>query len=245
VLPRFFAPDAAATSAVVALPGDEAAHLARVLRLRSGDAVRVFDGRGGEWEASVEEVGRGRASVRLATPIEPMREAGVSITVAAAVLKADHMDAVVRDAVMLGAVAVLPMLTDRTEVSARAIERGGRIERWRRIAIASAKQCGRAVVPAVYDAVTLAIALTSQAAVPRIMLIEPSASDARALSLGQLPRASAVQLFVGPEGGWTMEEQHLAASSGCMLVTLGAQTIRAVSAPLVAMSALRAVWEDL
>jgi len=245
VLPRFFAPDAAASSAIVALPDAEAAHLMRVLRLRPGDAVRVFDGRGREWTARVEDAGRGRASVRLETPIAAAREAGVAITLAMAVLKADHMDDVVRDAVMLGVAAIVPVLTEHTEVSARVIERGSRVDRWRRIAIASAKQCGRAVVPPVHGVLPLAEALKPAADNPRIVLAEPAAAGQQSRSMSQIPKATALQLFIGPEGGWTAAELELVLASGCMLVTLGAETIRAVSAPLVAISAVRAIWGDL
>ena len=245
MLPRFFAPDATASAAVVALSDDEAGHLTRVLRLGPGDPIRVFDGRGHEWEAAVEEVRRGEASVRLGPPIEPMREAGVSITLVAAVLKADHMDAVVRDAVMLGAAAIVPLLTEHTEVTARVVDRGGRIARWRRIAIASAKQCGRAVVPPVHEALPIADALAQPAAAARIMLTEPSASGPGTVALSQLPRAAGAELLIGPEGGWTVGERQLATASGCILVTLGAHTLRAAAAPIVAMTAVRAMWGDL
>jgi 16S rRNA (uracil1498-N3)-methyltransferase len=227
------------------LPEEEAAHLARVLRLRSGDAVRVFDGRGHEWQATVAEVGRGRASVQLGDPVASGREPGVAVTLAAAVLKADHMDAVIRDAVMLGVRAVVPLLTEHTEVTASTIARGARIARWQRIAIASAKQCGRAVVPPVHDAMPIAAVLASPPIGIRVVLVEPAAAGETRLPLHQVPRSEAVELVVGPEGGWSPAELHRAAESGGMLVTLGAQTIRAVSAPLVAISALRAVWGDL
>ena len=244
MLPRFFAPDAGQSPATVALPDEEAAHLARVLRLRAGDAVRVFDGQGREWQATVAEVRRGHASVRLGEAVAPAREPGVAITLAAAVLKADHMDDVIRDAVMLGVASIVPLLTGHGEVSAGTIERGGRVARWQRIAVASAKQCGRAVVPRVHDAKTLADALAPPASGRRLVLVEPSASGDAGVPLQQVPHATSVALFVGPEGGWTPDELRLAAESGGMLVTLGAQTLRAVSAPIVAISAIRAVWGD-
>ena len=155
------------------------------------------------------------------------------------------MDAVVRDAVMLGAAAIVPLLTEHTEVTPRVIERGGRIARWRRIAIASAKQCGRAVVPPVHEAMPIADALTAPLSPVRIILTEPSASGGGTHALSQVPRASAAELFIGPEGGWSAGELQLAATSGCMLVTLGAQTIRAAAAPMVAITAVRALWGDL
>ena len=113
---RFFVPAAEATGSIVAVPPDEAAHLTRVLRLKAGDAVRVFDGRGHEWQAEVSVIEKGAASVRLGAPVEPAREAAVDVALAAAILKGDKMDDVVRDAVMLGVTSILPLITARTEL---------------------------------------------------------------------------------------------------------------------------------
>lgn len=243
MLPRFFAPDAADSSSLVRLPEAEAAHLARVLRLKAGDAVRVFDGRGHEWLATVDSLTRGHAIVRLGDAVAAVPEAGVAITLCMSVLKADHMDEVVRDAVMLGVRAIRPILTEHTEVTARTIERGSRIARWQRVAVASAKQCGRAVVPAVADAVGLSDAVAGPAP-RRVVLVEPGAQVDTLVSIAGLPRADAVELFVGPEGGWSPPEIEMMSAAGGMLVTLGRQTLRAAAAPLVAISALRAVWRD-
>src|SRR5262245_57627751 len=106
---RFLAPDARATGALVALPADESAHLTRVLRLRSGDAVRVFDGRGREFDAVVEQAGKSGVHVRLGAAREAAAERRVAVTLAQAVLKGDKMDDVVRDAAMIGVSAVQPL----------------------------------------------------------------------------------------------------------------------------------------
>jgi 16S rRNA (uracil1498-N3)-methyltransferase len=267
--PRFFAPAAGATGAIVALPDDEATHLVRVLRLKTGDAVRVFNGRGEEWDAEVSEAGKQRTTVRLGERATPAPESRLAVTLAMAVLKAEKMDDVVRDAVMLGVTAIRPLVTARTEITAAVIERSGRIPRWRRIAIASAKQCGRAVVPALLEAATLEQALglagvspgeTPAAGAPsiegagdtngtpprlRLMLLEPLISSGAPRTLQQIPRASAVELIVGPEGGWTDSEVQSAAAAGAMLVTLGGLTLRADAVPLVAITALRVLWGDL
>src|SRR6187401_2132489 len=107
--PRFHAPDARARGDVVALPDDEASHLARVLRLTAGDAVRAFDGRGLEFDAVVTLAERGGASVRLGEPRTPAPELRVAMTLVQAVLKGEKMDEVVRDAVMLGVSAIQPL----------------------------------------------------------------------------------------------------------------------------------------
>jgi 16S rRNA (uracil1498-N3)-methyltransferase len=90
----------------------------------------------------------------------------------------------------------------------------------------------------------MAALLAAAPAGMRITLVEPGADGRSGRSIQRLPRSEAVELLVGPEGGWTSAELELAASQRSMLLTLGSQTLRAVSAPLVAISALRAVWDD-
>jgi 16S rRNA (uracil1498-N3)-methyltransferase len=163
---RFYVPDAAAAGEgvgpIVTLPDDESTHLIRVLRLKQGDAVRAFDGRGNEWRAEVASVTKKTAAIRLVERVSAARESRVPIVLALAVLKSDKMDDVIRDAVMLGVTEIQPLLTDRAETSAASIERGRRVDRWQRIAVASAKQCGRAVVPPVKRPVTLDNALADR-----------------------------------------------------------------------------------
>jgi 16S rRNA (uracil1498-N3)-methyltransferase len=132
------------------------------------------------------------------------------------------------------------MITERSEMTLRTIEKSGRIARWQRIAVASAKQCGRAVVPPVAAPVTLEAALRMEG--PRVMLVEPAAGAA--LSLQALPALSSLSLYVGPEGGWTAQELRIARDSGAMLLTLGPLTLRADAVPIVAVTACRVHLED-
>lgn len=239
--PRFYVPEARAEEKLIELPEDEAAHLTRVLRLGTGDRIRVFNGRGEEWDAEVEEASRRRVSARLGDRVAVMPEARVAMTLAVAILKGDKMDDVVRDAVMLGVTDVVPVVTSRTEVALSAVRRRSRVERWQRIAVASAKQCGRAMVPKVTDALTLADALERLR--PGIMLVEPAAGGGVG-QLQQVAMLSRVAVFVGPEGGWAPEEVQRARDRGAMLVSLGALTLRADAMPIIALTALRVHLED-
>ena len=144
---RFFAPSFDPGDEMATLPRDEAEHLTRVLRLGVGDTVAVFDGRGHEFLARVASALRRDVRVQLLSRIEPAAESGVGLTLAQAVLKGDKMDEVIRDAVMLGVAAVQPIVTKRTESTVAALMKGARVERWRRIALASVKQSRRAVLP--------------------------------------------------------------------------------------------------
>jgi 16S rRNA (uracil1498-N3)-methyltransferase len=245
---RFYAPDVQASGDVAALPDDEAQHLTRVLRLKAGDAVRLFNGRGGEFDAVIASVGRKGVKVRAGEARVAAREARVSLTLAQAVLKGDRMDDVVRDAVMIGVAAIQPIVATRTEVTRAALERGKRKERWRRVAVSSAKQCGRAVVPAILETLSFEMLAQTIAAGrlpgPALMLVEPGAS-ARRLALGDIDPAPPREatLVIGPEGGWTAEEVT-AASGLCRLLTLGGRTIRADAMATVAIAALFARWGE-
>ena len=265
---RFFAPDAHAAGDVVSLPDDEAEHLSRVLRLKRGDPIVVINGRGRAFEATVQSARKAGADPsdvsQLAVTVPPARNAGaevrigrpwaaapeprVSITLVQAVLKGDKMDDVVRDAVMIGVAAIQPIVTARSEISLSSLARGRRRERWERIAVSSAKQCGRAVVPIVFppepfEAVS-AFADDRQLPGPMLMLVEPGAGTGM-VALGELdgqpPREAS--LLIGPEGGWTPGEMATA-SERCRLVTLGGRTIRGDAMALVAVAALFAKWGE-
>jgi 16S rRNA (uracil1498-N3)-methyltransferase len=246
---RFYAPGAHRSGDVVELPADEAQHLTKVLRLTTGAAVVVFNGRGGEFDAIVEQTGKHAARVRVEGARAAAPEPRVALTLAQAVLKGDKMDAVVRDAVMMGVAAIQPVVTARSEVALASLVRGGRQERWQRIAVSSAKQCGRAVVPIVHPPRTFGDVAASLGDMtlpgPGVRFVEPSAST-ETIAVGDLddtpPRETTV--VVGPEGGWTPEElaRGLAVARP---VTIGRRTLRADAMPIVGIAALLARWREL
>ena len=152
---RFFAPSLDPGDEAVTLPRDEGEHLTRVLRLGVGDTVSIFDGRGHEFSARIVSVERRDVRVQLVSRIEPAAEPTVALTLAQAVIKGDKMDDIIRDAVMLGVAAVQPLVTSRTESTVAQLTNGNRLDRWRRVALASVKQSKRAVLPDVRRPLTL------------------------------------------------------------------------------------------
>jgi 16S rRNA (uracil1498-N3)-methyltransferase len=242
---RVFAPDAEASGQVIALSRDEAVHVGKVLRLGRGDAVRVFDGRGAEWDATIAAATATTVSVVLGPPAVAAAEPRVRYTLAAAVLKGDGTDDAIRDAVMMGVARVQPFVSARAETRLSTLVSGHRHGRWQRIAVASAKQCGRAVVPAVDAAVSFETLIAEGRDPLRVILVEPTQGAAGApVALGALSAPAAVTLAVGPEGGWTDEELRTAGDAGWRPVRLGARTLRAAAMPLVALAACQAVWAD-
>ena len=241
---RFYAPGSA-RGRTVALPADEAQHLSRVLRLKAGAPVVVFDGRGREFDAVVEKAGKSEVLVSVGSSrVVVEREPAVSLTLVQAVLKADKMDDVVRDAVMMGVAAIQPMVTARTEVTMAALERGRRRERWQRVAISSAKQCGRAVVPQIIEPVAFDELVEPRSIGTAFTFVEPAAAwNAKSLTAYERTTAAEAALFIGPEGGWTPEEIERAAAI-THLVTLGRLTFRADVMAVVALSAVLTLWRE-
>jgi 16S rRNA (uracil1498-N3)-methyltransferase len=244
---RFFAPSLDPGDETVILPRDEAEHLTRVLRLGVGDTVAVFDGRGREFLARVVTADRRDVRVQLLSRVETPPEPAVPVTLAQAVLKGEKMDDVVRDAVMLGVAAVQPIVTRRTEATVAALVRGARVDRWRRVALASAKQSRRAVLPEVRMPLTFENFLDEPAAALRLMLVEPGAtSGAAPLSALRQERAPAdATLMIGPEGGWDEREWTAARERGIRLMSLGPRTLRADAVPVAAISVLEFLWDLL
>jgi 16S rRNA (uracil1498-N3)-methyltransferase len=243
---RFYAPALDPGDETVALLRDEAEHLTRVLRLGVGDTVAVFDGRGDEFMARViSAVGR-EVRVQIVSRLEPAAEPGVALTLAQAVLKGEKMDEIIRDAVMLGASAIQPIVTRRSETTVAALIKGARVERWRRVALASVKQSRRAVLPEIRMPLTLETALKEPAAALELMLVEPSASvSVEPMSaLRQTPVPEDATLYVGPEGGWAVEETAAAAERGVRLISLGPRTLRADAVPVAAISVLLFLWDQ-
>jgi 16S rRNA (uracil1498-N3)-methyltransferase len=239
--PRFYAPRLDPSSDEVSLAEDESRHLSKVLRLGPGALVRVFDGAGREVRAEVVAVSKQAVRLRIVEPVEPARELSVRITLAQAVLKGETMDAVVRDATMLGVDVIAPIITTRTIVPARAASATAVVDRWRRIAIAAAKQCGRARVPTIEAARAVDEVLAALPA-PRLILVEPSTgADPRGGPSVEPPPA--ITLFVGPEGGWSAGELDRARAAGALAWRLSPMTLRAEIAPIAALSILTWLWD--
>ena len=242
---RFYAPDFS-SAGEVQLPEDEAQHLARVLRLRAGDAVAIFDGKGREALARVASVTSRRVTLHVVEPRAAAPEPRVAVTLAQSLLKSDKMDRVIRDAVMLGVAAVQPFVSRRTDVPMKAVARGGRQDRWDRTVISSVKQCGRAVVPPVHETKEFGELLQSTAGKTRLMFVEPGAgSDVAEMTSLEGQRPTDAMVMVGPEGGWDAQEIADAAAAGVTLLSFGGRVLRADAAGAAVISVLRYIWRDL
>jgi 16S rRNA (uracil1498-N3)-methyltransferase len=226
----------------VPLPPDEAHHVTRVLRLGAGADVVVFDGQGHEWDARIAAIDRHDVTIEIVASRTPVAEPAIAVTLAVALLKGDQMATVVRDATALGVAVIQPFVSSHVAVPARAW-RDRSIERWQRVAVASAKQCGRSVVPAMADVLTYPDVLDRAGDDLVLCCVEPvrgvTLDAGRSIARPSTGRA---WLCIGPEGGWSAQELALARQRHATLIGLGPRTLRAEIAPTVALSALWTQW---
>ncbi len=245
MLPRFFVPVLDPARGEAVLPDEEGRHLTRVLRLSVGDQIAVFDGAGHEFRAIVAYADKAGVRVVLEDAVQPPPELSVRLTLAQAVIKGDKMDDVVRDATMMGVAVLQPIVSARTAVPLQAVPQERVLQRWRRVTIASAKQCRRARLPEIQPPLAFRAWLGLNAPAVRLLLLEPGAGGALPVrTLQQRDRPAEAALIIGPEGGWTAEERDAALSHGCLPVTLGPLTLRADAVALAAIAALTVVWAE-
>jgi 16S rRNA (uracil1498-N3)-methyltransferase len=230
---RLFVSDAP-DEGIVRIPRGELKHL-RVLRLGPGDRLCVFDDAGREHEVVLEQVTAREARGRVVATSHASRESPLELVLMPALVKHDRMDWVVEKATELGVARIAPVVTRFS------VARGDHAERWRRIATAAAKQCGRTRIPAV-DAPRPIAAVVAETS-PGLRLV--AWEEERAARLADLPDgARAVTMLIGPEGGLHADEVDAARAAGFTTVTLGRRVLRADTASVVAVALCQQRWGD-
>jgi 16S rRNA (uracil1498-N3)-methyltransferase len=236
-VPHFHVPPGNVNGGRFFLEPDESRHLAVVLRKKPGDAVELFDGADRSFRAVLEAVSPERVEGRIlsssAAPLLSYR-----LRLFQGLPKGDKMDFILEKMTELGAAEVVPVVTERSVLRLPPDRLPGRLERWRKILLAAAKQCGQSRVPAVSEPVDFRAALSLCG--PGSLILFPWEGEER-LGLKQVlqeERPAAVDLFIGPEGGFSPKEAELARERGARLVTLGPLVLRTETAGLMAASAL-------
>ena len=235
--PRFFSSAPLAPEAELVLDADAAQHAIRVLRLRAGDALTLFDGRGGEYPATLLAVARDRATVRTGPRLAREAEPPFPVVLGQALAKGERMDLVVQKAVELGATAVQPLATARSEVRLDAERAAKRLAHWQGVVRAACEQCGRNRLPELRPPLELSVWLATPAAPNRIVLAADGAP------LATLPRPVAgLALLIGPEGGLEPAELAAAEAAGFVRASLGPRVLRTETAALAALAVVQSAW---
>jgi len=226
----------------VILEGNAASHVARVLRLRVGDALTVFNGAGGEYAAGIEQVHDGGVAVTIGEQRAIERESPLTLTLAQGVSRGERMDLVVQKATELGVSGIVPLFTERSVVRLGAQQAERKLTHWRAIAIAACEQSGRNRLPNVAPPLSLADWLRSGADRDGGRLLLSPAATSR---IDALPRpATSVTVLIGPEGGLTNAEQEAAVAAGFLPVRLGPRVLRTETAAIAALALLQRAFGD-
>ncbi len=252
--PRFHCPQAVpglARGSRVELPPDAAHHALRVLRLDEGQAVAVFCGHGGEYEAVLEAARGKSAQVLLGTFHADDRVPRVDVHVQQAVVATEKMDWVVEKAVELGARWFTPVLAERSVVRLSGERAAKRAAHWQALATSASEQCGLNRLLEVRPVQTLDAACSDQGLADTLkFMLQPGCERSLTSELiaafggARTPAPRSLALLVGPEGGLSPGESARARAEGYRPVTLGPRVLRTETAALAALAALRATIDD-
>ena len=251
--PRFYYPDQINVGESIELSYGATHHAANVLRLEKGDRVTLFNGKGGEFLAFIRRINKVAILVSIEKFINVEHESPLQITLAQSICTNIKMDLIIRKAVELGVNNIQPILAKRCLVKLSGKRELKRVQHWEQIIISACEQCGRNRVPGVSSPVTLSSWLSRQGAMQKKLNNEPTEklyfmlSPTSKMGLYDFSKNLSVTelaLLVGPEGGFTLDEDAAALMAGFSSLRLGSRTLRTESAALAAIAALQTIWGD-
>ena len=238
MVPRFYLDAPLRAGGVCALSEDTAHHALHVLRLQEGDAVTLFNGRGGEFRARIASVQRRQVSIDLLEHRAIERESPLRVTLVQGVSAADRMDSTIRKAVELGVSAVQPVLAARSVARPKGERAESRREHWQKVAIAACEQCGRNRIPEVRALLPVDDYRPGDG--EKILLSPASDHPISKLSI----KGSDLVLAAGPEAGFAADEEAVLVEGGFTPASLGPRVLRTETAAVAALAALNALRGD-
>jgi len=239
---RFYCPPPLPLEGSFGLPPEAAHHAARVLRLREGDSVGMFDGLGNACHGVIAEIAGKRVVVGGIAADSANRESPLRIMLAQALSSSEKMDWVVQKATELGVAEIQPLDTERSVARLSAERAAKRLEHWRQVAIAACEQCGRNLLPEIHAPLDIMVWLQQMKELPGAKLILLPQGAASLQSLEQ-PKGGAV-LLIGAEGGFTQAESESALHCGFISIRMGARVLRTETAAVAGLAALQTLWGD-
>jgi 16S rRNA (uracil1498-N3)-methyltransferase len=241
-MPRFYCPPPIPDTDVFYLPADAAHHASRVLRLREGESMQIFDGQGSEYHGVLSKISGKNVLVTNLIRIEVNRESPLQVLLAQALSSNEKMDWVIQKATELGVAEIQPLATERSVAKLSPERAAKRTEHWQQVAISACEQCGRNILPVIHAPLDIMVWLqlmrTSDAS-KFILLPQGTAS----LRTQPKPQGMAA-LLIGAEGGFTMAESNSALLCGFTPISLGARVLRTETAAVAGLSSMQTLWGD-
>src|SRR5690242_12892495 len=243
---RFFLPQANIKEGRGIVHGRELTHLMKVLRLRPGDFVTVFDNSGWEHEAIIETLTSERGELKIVESHATHCDPSLPITLAVGLTKGEKLDWVIEKATELGVTTIVPFSSNYTVPKLDKDKIHKRAERWRKIAVSAAKQCGRSRIPEVRSLCSFENFLSEPWPETLKLIFWENESEQSLRELFQKCRETkSVLLAIGPEGGFSKSEVELANTRGFQSVHMGRRILRAETAALAALTLVQFLWGDL
>ncbi len=241
-MPRFYCSPPLPLSGSFELPADVAHHASRVLRLREGDAVQIFDGIGNEYHGVIAELSGKRVVVGNITVLNTNRESPLHITLAQALSNSEKMDWVIQKATELGVTEIQPLATERSVAKLSSERAEKRIEHWQQVATAACEQCGRNVLPKIHAPLDIMAWLQQTRITPdtKFILLPEGASSLSS----QIKPLGNITLLIGAEGGFAPAESESALLCGFTPIRMGARVLRTETAAVAGLAALQMLWGD-
>lgn len=240
---RFYVPPKCVADGKIIIRGNELHHAKDVMRLASGDAIAVFDGTGKEYHGVIQKADKEQMTIAIQKTLE-RKTGGCRLTLVQALPKSDKMDLIVEKATELGVEKIIPTMTERTIVRPDTKKENLKVERWRKIALVAAKQCGRTTIPEImpitgFEDSLKALTDSEIKIIPCLYentkTLKEVLSEAKGRVLGGDKSAA---VFIGPEGDFTKKEIEEAKAIGAIPVSLGNEVLRSETAAICALSVL-------
>ncbi|EPJ46410.1 MAG: 16S ribosomal RNA methyltransferase RsmE [Osedax symbiont Rs1] len=239
-IPRFYQDTAISIDTQLALDSDAVQHIARVLRMKPGDNILLFNGDGNEYQATLSKVEKRAVSAEITASTSPSRSSRLKIDIGQSISRGDRMDFAVQKSTELGMRSLTPLISERTEVKLKADRLTKKQQQWQQLAISACEQSLRTDVPTINSA--LAISQWIKDCDTDLKLVLHHHTDRR---LAEFDQPATVALLIGPEGGLTEAEVQLAIDNGFHPVALGPRVMRTETAPIAAQAILQYLWGDL
>lgn len=240
-IPRIHVPAPLRSGSIVTLPEAAANHVARVLRLKPGAQLVLFNGTGGEYQAVLERLNKHQVDVAVGDAIDREAESPLHITLAQGISRGERMDYTIQKAVELGVNHIVPVFCRRSVVNLQGERLDKRVRHWQGVVNSACEQCGRNRLPLVSEPVDLDDWLRRDTAELKLILHPEAPLDLT----GVAPPTGPVSLLIGPEGGFAPEEFTQAQDAGYIGLRLGPRILRTETAAVVALSVLQTLWGDL
>jgi 16S rRNA (uracil1498-N3)-methyltransferase len=238
---RFFLKKESRESSVVFLKGEEHHHLSRVARIKNGENIYLFDSRGADYLARVEEVGKN--STRLFILEKRLKsDEKTRITLAQALIKTKNLELILQKATELGMSEFVPVISSRSIIKI-GDKSEKKLQRWRRIVLESSKQCGRSAVPTIHIPYDLSTFFRRGSEEKKIFFCRRGGQNLRD-RLADLPSPASVVLLIGPEGGWTDREEQDILGHGFESISLGPLTLRSETAAIASLAMVSHFWNS-